>query len=109
MIHGVAELILDRGVVSNLARFCPEADLIVACKHGSQRGPLLPASATRAVTRDLLIQTFERVLHFVRIMINADVRVDVYPRHLPEQEQVINYERMRCVSRRVIDFGHSLT
>jgi len=109
MIQGMAEHILNRGVVSNLARFCPEADLIVACQHGSQRGPLLPASATRAVTRDLLIQTFGRVLHFVHTMINADVRVDVYPRHLPEREQIVNYERMRCVSRRAIDFGHSLT
>ena len=109
MIHGVAELILDRGVVSNLARFCPEADLIVACQHGSQRGPLLPASATRAVTRDLLIQTIERILPFVCVMINVDVRVDVYPRDLPEQKQIINYERMRCVSLRAIDVGHSLT
>ena len=109
MVQGMTEHILNRSVVPNLARFCPEADFIVACQHGSQRDPLLPALATRAVTRDLLIQTFERVLHFVRIMINADIRVDVYPRHLPEQEQVINYERMRCVSRRVIDFGHSLT
>ena len=44
MIHGVAELILDRGVVSNLARFCPDADLIVATQHRSQRRPLLLAS-----------------------------------------------------------------
>ena len=95
MIHGVAELILDRGVVSNLARFCPEADLIVACKHGSQRGPLLPASATRAVTRDLLIQTFEPITHFVRVMINVHVRVDVYTRHLPEQEDVVDNDRVR--------------
>ena len=84
MVQGMAEHILNRGVISNLARFCPEADLIVACQHGSQRGPLLPASAIRAVTRDLLIQTFGRVLHFVHTMSNADVRVDVYPRHLPE-------------------------
>ena len=108
MVQGMAEHILNRGVISNLARFCPEADLIVACQHGSQRGPLLPASAIRAVTRDLLIQTFEPITHFVRVMINVAVRVDVYTRHLPEQEQIINYERMRCASLRAIDVGHSL-
>ena len=109
MVQGMAEHILNRSVVPNLARFCPEADLIVACQHGSQRGPLLPASAIRAVTRDLLIQTIERILPFVCVMINVDVRVDVYPRHLPEEEQIINYDRVRCCSLRAIDFGHSLT
>ena len=44
MIQGMAEHILNRGVVSNLARFCPEADLIVATQHRSLRRPLLLAS-----------------------------------------------------------------
>ena len=91
------------------ARFCQEADPFVARQHGSKRGPLSPASASRAAKQnrrtsgELFRRASERIFLVVGVLVNSGL-----PELYPPEQQIINYERMRCGSTWALYVRHSL-
>ena len=79
------------------ARFCQEADPFVARQHGSKRGPLSPASASRAAKQNRRTsgELFRRASERIFLLVGVIVNCGLLQRYLPEQQHIINHERMR--------------
>ena len=92
MVQGVAQQILHRVIVPDLAGLGPEADLLVACQHRLERGPIGNAKGARAATQyrwttgELFRRASGRISFIVGVIVNGGPS-ELY---LPEQQHIIN-------------------
>ena len=93
VVQGVSEEILYRGVVPDLVRFRSKVDLLVARQYGGKRN----AGVARAVLQNRWAsgKLFGRASERVVLLVGGLVNYGPTQRYLPEQQHIIDNERVR--------------